>query len=567
MTPCLPAAPLSVLLVLMDDMRADQLGVFTETLSRVSDHAQVYERAYVTTPMCCPDRASLLSGGYAAPQHGVLSNSGSYGGAHRFDDGRTLATRLQEAGFHTALLGKYMNGYDALEPYVPPGWSFWWGWLDEQPWLGFEVIEGASTPTASGVGARTPYAAYVVDAQRAAALRTLESLGLETPSFLYLTFLAPHSPHTPAATDAGAYADFIYRGGAFMEADLGDKPEWLRAWPVLNDEAQAATDLDHQQQLESLLSVDRAVAAILDSLTASGRRESTLLILTSDNGMMWGEHRLFDKGYAYEESVRVPLLIAHPSLSPRQDLGLVAVNLDVPALIQSVAGLTVEGEGVDLGARLCDAEAPARDHINLQFWPVALPQWAAVVTDQHKLIQHATGEVELYDLEADPTEATSLHDDPDAQGELARLSGLLTPGLALTSAALPDARVGEFYETTLTAWGGTPPYRFTLLRGALPPGLSLTAEGVLSGVPTAMVETTLTVEVQDTSTSPYHGGPQLHGGALTLQVGPAITLTPEGCACGGGAGGGAAAVGLSVASAALARRRRARHPSAGPLAR
>ena len=77
MTPCLPAAPLSVLLVLMDDMRADQLSVLTETLSRVSDHAQVYERAYVTTPMCCPDRASLLSGGYAAPQHGVLSNSGA----------------------------------------------------------------------------------------------------------------------------------------------------------------------------------------------------------------------------------------------------------------------------------------------------------------------------------------------------------------------------------------------------------------------------------------------------------------------------------------------------------
>ncbi|MCK6516735.1 sulfatase-like hydrolase/transferase [Myxococcota bacterium] len=567
MTPCLPAAPLSVLLVLMDDMRADQLSVFTETLSRVSDHAQVYERAYVTTPMCCPDRASLLSGGYAAPQHGVLSNSGSYGGAHRFDDGRTLATRLQELGYDTALLGKYMNGYDALEPYVPPGWSFWWGWLDEQPWQGFEVVEGTSTPGASGVGERIPYAAYVVDAQRAATLRRLTELDPETPSFLYLTFLAPHSPHTPAVADVGAYADFVYRGGAFMEADVADKPAWLRAWPILDDEAQAAADLDHQQQLESLLSVDRAVAAILDQLQVLGRRESTLLILTSDNGMMWGEHRLFDKGYAYEESVRVPLLIAHPSLSPRQDRGLVAVNLDVPALIQSVAGLTVEGEGLDLGARLCDAQAPVRDHINLQFWPVSLPQWAAVVTDEHKLVQHATGELELYDLQADPTESVSLHDDPDAQDELVRLSALLSPGLALTTTALPDARVGEFSATTLTAWGGTPPYRFTLRRGALPPGLSLSAEGLLSGVPTATVETTITVEVQDSSTSAYHGGPQEHGAALALKVGPAITLAPEGCACGGGAGGGAAALGLSAAPVALARRRRAARPSAGRRAR
>ena len=567
MTPCLPAAPLSVLLVLMDDMRADQLSLFTETLSRVSDHAQVYERAYVTTPMCCPDRASLLSGGYAAPQHGVLSNSGSYGGAHRFDDGTTLATRLQGAGYHTALLGKYMNGYDALEPYVPPGWSLWWGWLDEQPWLGFEVVKGVSTATASGVGQRTPYGAYVVDAQRTEALKLLSELDAETPSFLYLTFLAPHSPHTPALADAGAFADFVYRGGAFMEADLSDKPEWLRAWPVLADEAQAAADLDHQQQLESLLSVDRAVAALLDQLSSSGRGASTLLILTSDNGMMWGEHRLFDKGYAYEESVRVPLLIAHPSLSPRADQGLVAVNLDVPALIQSVAGLPVEGEGIDLGARLCDADAPTRDHINLQFWPVSLPQWAAVVTEEHKLIQHATGELELYDLRTDPTEATSLHGDPDAQADITRLGALLAPGLALTSATLPDARVGEPYAATLAAWGGTPPYRFTLIRGALPPGLSLSAEGLISGVPTATIETTLTVEVHDASTSAFHGGPQAHGAALGMTVGPAITLAPEGCACGGDGAGGAAALGLSAGLGALARRRRAARRSAGPLAR
>ncbi|MCK6524751.1 sulfatase-like hydrolase/transferase [Myxococcota bacterium] len=565
MTPCLPVAPLSVLLVLFDDMRADQLDVLRETLSRVEDHAQIFDRAYVTTPMCCPDRASLISGGYAAPQHGVLSNSGSYGGAHRFDDGRTLATRLQEVGYHTALFGKYMNGYDALEPYVPPGWSTWWGWLDEQPWVGFEVVEGGSGPEGSGVGERVMYEAYVVDAQRAAALRTLGELGDDTPALLYLSFLAPHSPHTPAVGDAGAYADFLYRGGAFMEADLSDKPAWLRAWPVLNDEAQAATDLDHQQQLESLLSVDRAVATILDALAASGRLDSTLLILTSDNGMMWGEHRLFDKGYAYEESVRVPLLIAHPSLSPRRDSGLVAVNLDVPALIQRVAGLTIEGEGQDLSDRLCDPSAPARDLIQLQFWPATLPQWAAVVTDDHKLVQHATGEVELYDLKADPTESTSLHDDPGAQTLREQLSARLTPGLAFTTVALPDARVGEFYATTLTAWGGTPPYGFTLTRGALPPGLTLSAEGLISGVPTATVETSLTFEVQDASTSPFHGGPQLHGGALALKVGPAVTLAPKGCAC--DSGGGVVTLGLSAAAAALARRRRASRRSAGPLAR
>lgn len=350
-----------------------------------------------------------------------------------------------------------------------------------------------------------------------------------------------------------------------MEADLSDKPAWLRAWPVLNDEAQAATDLDHQQQLESLLSVDRAVATILDALAASGRLDSTLLILTSDNGMMWGEHRLFDKGYAYEESVRVPLLIAHPSLSPRRDSGLVAVNLDVPALIQRVAGLTIEGEGQDLSDRLCDPSAPARDLIQLQFWPATLPQWAAVVTDDHKLVQHATGEVELYDLKADPTESTSLHDDPGAQTLREQLSARLTPGLAFTTVALPDARVGEFYATTLTAWGGTPPYGFTLTRGALPPGLTLSAEGLISGVPTATVETSLTFEVQDASTSPFHGGPQLHGGALALKVGPAVTLAPKGCAC--DSGGGVVTLGLSAAAAALARRRRASRRSAGPLAR
>ncbi|MEY3213073.1 MAG: hypothetical protein RIT28_3554, partial [Pseudomonadota bacterium] len=164
-----------------------------------------------------------------------------------------------------------------------------------------------------------------------------------------------------------------------------------------------------------------------------------------------------------------------------------------------------------------------------------------------------------------PTESVSLHADPAAQADLARLSGKLAPGLALTSATLPDARVGEPYTTTLTAWGGAPPYRFAVVRGALPPGLSLSAEGVLAGVPTATVETTLTIEVSDTSTSAYHGGPQVHGGALAITVGPPITIAPKGCGC--DTTGGAAGLGLSAALGALARRRRAGPPSAGPRAR
>ena len=565
--PCLADAPYDIVVFLLDDMRFDQVSVLSETATRLSDKWVQFDRAYVTTPMCCPERASFLSGGYPPWQTGVLTNAAPSGGATVFVDEHTLATRLQEAGATTALFGKYLNEYDALGAYVPPGWTVWAATGDAGGWTDFPVMVGHSEPSASATATLETVSGYVTDWQGAAAADLLRR-GSDAPRFVYVSFLAPHHPSEPADEDEGAYAGTLYRERAYEEADVQDKPAWIRALPLLSADEQAEADARNQARLETLLSVDRAIASVVDAVQDAGNAQRTVFVLTSDNGQLWREHRLPGKGVAYEEAVRVPLLIAHPDLSPRSTAALVATNLDLAATVAALAGLSPEGAGQSLLPVLCDGQDTLRDAITLQGWEPDHPDWVALVTPDQKLIQTAGGEVELYNLELDPFEEESQHADPDQAATLAALAAQLEPGLAVSTAALPDATVGLAYDATLTRWGGEAPVTWAISAGVLPDGLTLDADGVLSGTPTAAGVATFTVQVTDASTSPVTGQPQRVSHTLTLQVlaappAPEDTAPPApdtaalpkpepcGCAAGGQPGAWAWILGL----AALRRRR------------
>jgi N-acetylglucosamine-6-sulfatase len=533
--PCSAEVALSVVVMILDDLRADHLPELPLTTARLADHAVQFDRAYVTTPMCCPERSSFLSGGWLPMYTGVLSNEAPRGGATVFVDDDTLATRLQAGGYATALHGKYLNEYGELGLYIPPGWTDFAAVAEGDPWVNATVTSGSSSPGESAPGVEVLAEGYYADwmAERAGAFIAAHPTG---PLFLYSSFRAPHDPYEPEPEDEGGHADFRWRGGAWQEADVSDKPAWVQRLPRLGERRLAELDEVHRAMLDSLASVDRAMVSILDALDASGRLDSTVVIVTSDDGQQWLEHRITQKGVAYEESVRVPLVVWHPSFRPHHTDALVAANLDLAATTLDLAGLPSTGNGKTLRPVLCDERDTHRDLVPLQAWPSRFPTWAGVVTPEWKYVETGTGEVELYDLDADPIEAESVvvaH--PDVVTELAA-EVAATRGLAVITADLPGAEAGASWNAELRAWGGEGRLTWSLVGGSLPIGITLAGDGALSGtLPLDGQDLDFTVEVVDEGASPVHGGPQRDRRRMVVPV-------SGGCGCEGeeGAAGGVA---------------------------
>lgn len=531
--PCAAEIGLSIIVLLLDDMRHDQLPYLPLTTARLAEHAVTYDQAYVTIPMCCPERASFLAGGFLPQFTGVLTNAAPRGGATAFDDSDTLAVRLQSDGYATMLVGKYLNEYSVLSPYIPPGWSYFAS-QDGQPYAEFEMAVGASGPDAGEQGSVVTVSEYVTGWQ---ANETIAFFAAhpDEPVFTFVPLRAPHDPHTPAPQDVGSQSGFRYRGGAFNEADVSDKPAWIQALPLISDDDITILDRTNQERLETLASVDRAVVHIVDALERSGRAENTVLVLTSDNGQQWGEHRLVDKGVPYQESVHVPLILWNPAFEGKRLDTLVAANLDVAATITDLAGLSPRGDGRSLRDSACSGSDGGREWIPLQGWPYDMPVWAGAVTTQWKYVEWGTGERELYDLISDPTEATNTIDQHSdvAAGFATQVE--LSRGLAVTTEALPNGQVGTPLVTALSAWGGVGVAKWKRFNGEIPGGLSLAETGELSGVPTAAGTFQFTVMASDEGVSPYDGSAQRDIRQFTMEIAPATALDhgETGCSCDG----------------------------------
>lgn len=295
--------PYNIIIFKTDDHRWDMVErvidgqrVMQQVFTRLVLNGVTFTNAFVSTPLCCPERASFLAGGYYAHETGVLTNDWPNGGAKRFVgvDRNALPPRLQRQGYATALIGKYLNGFKDLVDYVPPGWTRFLGTLDHGDWFRFTMLRGSTGPDAPGRGQLVDCefnpCPYMTDYLRDEARVFLEQYRLTTPIFLVLSFHAPHKPANPAPGDEGLFPNYTYRERAWCEADLSDKPAWVRRRPRdynCNDPALIADEDEfHRNQLRSLQAVDRAVADIVNVM--QGARYPTVFILTSDNGYLWG---------------------------------------------------------------------------------------------------------------------------------------------------------------------------------------------------------------------------------------------------------------------------------------
>jgi len=423
----------NIVVIETDDQTVEQLRFMPNVKQLIADQGVTFDNSFVSYSLCCPSRSTFLTGQYAH-NHGVMGNSPPSGGYTKLNHQNTLAVWLQRGGYHTVMVGKYLNGYGAngTEHDVPPGWSEWYG-ATKLPFLGFTINENGQLRTypADQANYQTDvFAGLAVDAIR-------RNAGSDTPLFVWLT---PHAPHSgpPADPDdrgtgafRGPYVAAKYRNAlsgqglpqppSFNELDVSDKPAAIRNRRLLNANQTARATEMYQQEGESLLSVDDAVRSVVDALRAGDELDRTLLVFTDDNGFMHGEHRIpSGKVVVYEPSIRVPLVMRGPGIPHGRHVADEVMNVDLaPTILDAAnvtAGLTTDGRSLlPLAAdRLADY---GRDTL------LETPQYSAIRTDRYKYVEYRTGERELYDLKADPYELQSRHNDPAlarVRAELAR---------------------------------------------------------------------------------------------------------------------------------------------------
>jgi len=227
----------NIVFVLTDDQRRDTTGathspsaaaIMPRTRAELADHGIEFTQAFMTTPLCCPSRSSILSGQYSH-RTGVYKNGGANGGADDFDDTSSVGTWLQAAGYRTSLMGKYLNGYNALwttgePPYVPPGWTEWHG-MKNVGYFNYRIVE----PNGMGGYVENFYGSaetdYSTDVLREKAKTFItESVAAGEPFLLYLAFKAPHLPQIPAPRHDGLFQSIgPWRPPSYNEPDVSDK--------------------------------------------------------------------------------------------------------------------------------------------------------------------------------------------------------------------------------------------------------------------------------------------------------------------------------------------------------
>jgi N-acetylglucosamine-6-sulfatase len=417
------AAQPNVVVLMTDDQTQASLSYMRNVNGLLGAEGTTFQQSFSSFPLCCPSRTTHLTGQYAH-NHRVLHNAGPFGGYAVFDHANSLPVWLQQAGYRTMHVGRYLNGYSASSG-IPAGWSDWHGMPHANAfnYASWKVNE-------NGVLRSYPddHGEHQTDflAERAGELIE-DAASDDAPFFLSLWFSAPHSgaprdpddptwirTPSPAERHRDAFAGATMpRLPNFDEASMYDKPQVVADRPRFTPDKEAAIEENWRQELETLLGVDEAVGYLIDVLAETGELENTLIVYTADNGFMHGEHRaLAEKVLPYEPSIRVPLILRGPGVPRgRIDDRLVA-NVDVPATILDVTGAQPGRvqDGRSLVDLLADPGAEWGRDVLIEngYGANRVPAYRAIRNYRFLYVEHnTTGEYELYDLEEDPYQLRS----------------------------------------------------------------------------------------------------------------------------------------------------------------
>lgn len=445
--------------------------VMPNTLDLIRKQGISFSRYYAPYPLCCPSRTTLLTGRYAH-SHGVISNDAPRGGWPGYQQkavyNHNLGVWLQNAGYRTIHLGKFLNNYggagkDDPTTEVPPGWDSWETFATDNSarlFYGYELnVDGQLTPP---IGDRSytikddpgcPDAPAVpapcTHASDHLSRRAMDHVFASAPGgpfYLQVDYNAPHGdPRPPIGPEPAprhydtALNTFLPKPPGFNEGNISDKPSFIRdAAPYLDQTAVRRIRIEYQKTLESMRTVDEGIGKLVGALEATGELGNTYVFFISDNGFFFGEHRLErSKFLPYEQAVHMPLLVRGPGIEPNSRSGEISANIDLAPTILQLAGAraTRRFDGRSLVRYWADTSLRTRRPLLLESFakatdldgdglpdgrPAPKPQAGASIAapienylgvriGPYKYIEYQTGDRELYDLAKDPHEVFSRH--------------------------------------------------------------------------------------------------------------------------------------------------------------
>jgi len=434
-TPRPEASRMNVIFILTDDQRYDELGFMnpvlkTPHIDRLAREGVHFRNAFVTTSLCSPSRASILTGQYMH-NHGVVDNNTPVAAGSVF-----FPQYLQQAGYQTAFIGKWHMG-EAQSSEGPidrpqPGFDYWLSFAGQGHY--YPVVRNGKANQFNINGRHVPQTGYITDELTDYTLGWLsKERDTDRPFFVYLSHKAVHSDFTPPERYADLYADAQIPAPASQadtEENYRGKPLWVRnqrnSWHGVDFPYHSTLDVqEYQRQYHrAMTAVDDSVGRIAAWLEQNGLADRTVIMLMGDNGFMFGEHGLIDKRNAYEESIRVPLLAYIPGLDqPGRVVEQMVAGIDIGPTVLDIAGvreMPAQFEGrsmlpLALGGKADDWRQDLLYEYYWEFNYPMTPTTFALRTDRYKLIQyHGVWDTEeLYDLQADPREMRNLIDDPD----------------------------------------------------------------------------------------------------------------------------------------------------------
>lgn len=408
----------NILLITSDDQAASDMRWMPRTTRLIGASGVRFSSAIAPNPLCCPARATLLTGQYSH-NHGVRGNGRRHGGYAALHNGSTVATWLRAAGYQNAFVGKYLNGYNSPTPREP-------GWDSFDAMVG-RIYQGYGT-TFSQNG--TPSAHPDAHSNDLVGAKTRHLIsqyaGDDRPFFIWSSYVAPHgkctptnrncsAPPTPARRHAGSLAGVRapqLAKRSFNERDVRDKPPAVRRKKPVS---RAAVQRLFTQRIRSMASMDQSIAATIAALASTGQLGNTLIVYTTDNGYQLGEHRLVGKAMPYEESFRVPLLMRGPGV-PRGVVRNGSVShVDIVATIARIAGarpgLPLDGRDLMPLARKGGwnpyTHAIGTRHGGGENWT-----WRGVRTQRYTWVRWYNGFVELYDRTRDASQMRNVAEHP-----------------------------------------------------------------------------------------------------------------------------------------------------------
>jgi N-acetylglucosamine-6-sulfatase len=432
-----PATRPNIVVVMTDDQTLESMRVMANVNSLIGRQGVTFLNSFASFPLCCPSRATFLTGQYAH-NHRILGNRPPRGGYEKLvpTQVNTLPVWLRTAGYRTVQVGRYLNGYGLARPTeIPEGWDEWYAPVDPTTFRYYGYTQNENgTLVSYGSGVRD----YQTDVTTGRAVDVIRRLGRGSdPFFLSVAYIAPHNgtpqepgdpagvaTPVPAPRHKGRFAaEPLPRPRSFNEANILDKPTVVLVRPEITPETIAGIEQNYRQRLESLLAVDEGVAAIVRALSQAGELANTLVVFTTDNGFYHGEHRIpIGKVLLYEPASRVPLLMRGPGIPRGVRISQAVVNVDLAATLVQAAGATPTRtlDGTSLLPIVRDRDRFLGRDILLE-----TPDYWAIRTPRYVFVVHRQGDRELYDFAVDPEQLVSVHARADYADERTRLAARL----------------------------------------------------------------------------------------------------------------------------------------------